>query len=867
VAPVLALDAVSAILEDGVATLTGTISDPGTLDTFTLEVDWGDLLSPDNVEHYTFEASATGSQTFTLTHQYLDDNPSGTSSDDYTITVTVEDDDTGEDTQTTSVMVNNVAPVLALDEVSAIFEDGVATLKGTIVDPGILDTFTLEVDWGDGSELESFAYAAGTTQFSETHQYLDDNPSDTASDDYTITVKVEDDDTGENTQTTSVTVNNVAPVLALDAVSAILEDGVATLTGTIIDPGSLDTFTLDVDWGDLLSPDNVEQYTFGASAIGSQAFTLTHRYLDDNPTGTPQDSYTISATVTDDDTGLGSDTQTVTVNNVAPVLALDAVSAILEDGVATLTGTISDPGTLDTFTLEVDWGDLLSPDNVEHYTFGASAIGSQTFTLTHRYLDDNPSGTSSDDYTITVTVQDDDAGANTQTTSVTVSNVEPVITELVNNAPEVGDAKPGDGVGISGLFTDIGTLDTHSVTIDWGDGTIAAAEVDEAEGSFSSTHIYNTGGIFDIGIVLSDDDLGSAQQHTIALVTGARVWDGELQVVGTRYDDWVQISEVCRKFYKVHADFLPGRCHDVIFDAAGVESARILLGDGDDTAYMVGNIDLPVFMDGGSGDDYLKAGRGDAVLLGGAGDDKLIGGWGDDILYGEDGNDFLVGSCGNDQLYGGAGNDKLYGGSGEDILDGESGNDYLDGSCGDDQLSGGDGDDKLVAGHGDDLLSGGGGNDYLDGGWGNDRLFGSDGEDKLVGGYGDDLLSGGSGNDYLDGGWGNDRLFGDSGDDRLYGGWGDDALFGGDGNDLLVGGKGNDELDGGAGENDGTDCSEKHQACSVPENGGFQDTKLSACASWVKGFVTALGRDDGKDDANGDIKITLPAPEEEKPKI
>ena len=40
------------------------------------------------------------------------------------------------------------------------------------------------------------------------------------------------------------------------------------------------------------------------------------------------------------------------------------------------------------------------------------------------------------------------------------------------------------------------------------------------------------------------------------------------------------------------------------FDAADVESIRVLLGDGNDHAHVAGNIDLPVLLDGGwrSGD-------------------------------------------------------------------------------------------------------------------------------------------------------------------------------------------------------------------------------------------------------------------------
>ena len=51
------------------------------------------------------------------------------------------------------------------------------------------------------------------------------------------------------------------------------------------------------------------------------SFTATHQYLDDNPTGTSSDSYTIGATVTDNQGGSGSNSAGLTVNNVAPVVA------------------------------------------------------------------------------------------------------------------------------------------------------------------------------------------------------------------------------------------------------------------------------------------------------------------------------------------------------------------------------------------------------------------------------------------------------------------------------------------------------------------------------------------------------------------
>jgi Ca2+-binding RTX toxin-like protein len=323
------------------------------------------------------------------------------------------------------------------------------------------------------------------------------------------------------------------------------------------------------------------------------------------------------------------------------------------------------------------------------------AVGGGAFEITHQYLDDNPTGTASDVYTIWVTLTDDDAGTDIASATATVSNVPPEIMGLLTSAPEVGDAKPGDVVTVTGLFADLGTLDTHTAIIDWGDGTITAASVDEGADFFMGVHTYTTGGIFEIAITLSDDDLGTVTATSTALVTGARVRDGELQVVGTRGDDQVDINEVGKKLYQVHADFVPDRGHFLTFNTADVESIKILLGDGNDHAHIGGNIPLPVLIDGGNGNDHLKGGAGGDTLLGGPGKDHLGGGRGNDLLDGGAGNDWLNGGKGNDTLLGGPGNDVLLGGPGNDLLDGGPGNDWLNGGKGNDTLVGGGGNDRL----------------------------------------------------------------------------------------------------------------------------------------------------------------------------
>ena len=51
-----------------------------------------------------------------------------------------------------------------------------------------------------------------------------------------------------------------------------------------------------------------------------------------------------------------------------------------------------------------------------------------SFSVTHKYLDDNPTGTASDIYSVGLTLTDDDGGSDTDSTSITVSNVAPELT-------------------------------------------------------------------------------------------------------------------------------------------------------------------------------------------------------------------------------------------------------------------------------------------------------------------------------------------------------------------------------------------------------------------------------------------------------
>ena len=494
------------VLEGAYSTLTGSWYDPGTGDTFTVHVDWGD---GNPIVHYPY---AAGSTNFSEMHQYLDDNPSGTPQDSYTITVTLEDDDGGLDTNRPQVTVSNAPPILTGVAASPIPEGGISTLSGFIVDPGVLDSFVYHVDWGDGTASNSYTNVAGNVILSAAHLYLDDNPTGTTQDNYTITITLEDDDGGLDTNRPQVTVSNAPPILSGVSASPVPEGGVSTLIGSISDPGLLDTFTLRVDWGDG-SPMTSSNYPTGASA-----FLVTHQYLDDDPTGTTQDNYTITITLEDDDGGIDTNRPMVTVSNAPPILSNVVASGSDEGGISTVGGTMVDPGTLDSFTLYVDWGDA-SPTNIYTYPAGVSV-----FSETHVYLDDEPTGTTQDNYTITIILEDDDGGLDTNRPMVTVSNAPPILSG-VSATPTY----EGEYCTLSGSMTDPGILDTFTVRVDWGDGNpIVHYPYGAGSSNFNETHQYldddpsgTTQDNYTITVTLEDDDGGLDTNRPMVTVSNA----------------------------------------------------------------------------------------------------------------------------------------------------------------------------------------------------------------------------------------------------------------------------------------------------------------------------------------------------------
>src|SRR5439155_14050164 len=122
--------------------------------------------------------------------------------------------------------------------------------------------------------------------------------------------------------------------------------------------------------------------------------------------------------------------------------------------------------------LTICWRDGAGTQDV-HVTGGRLSV-------VQLYLDDNPTGTASDLNTISLTLTDDDTGTASASTSVTVNNVNPTLSNVAVSAATVNE---NGSITLTGSYADVGSQDTHTLTISWGDGT-PAQTVSVSGGSF-----------------------------------------------------------------------------------------------------------------------------------------------------------------------------------------------------------------------------------------------------------------------------------------------------------------------------------------------------------------------------------------------
>ncbi len=413
--------------EGEVVPFTATVDDPSPLDTVT--VYWDFEYSG------TFNEMANGTS---VSHVYQDDGS-------YNVMMRMVDDDGGVANVTLVVLVRNVAPTANFTTSAPADEGDVVDLNSTFSDPGTHDTHNFEWDFDyDGNTFD----VQGTRQNVSWQFYQDGN--------YTVALRVTDDDGGSVIVTEEVEIRNVRPTASIESMGPVDEGETVRFMSDFSDPGRYDQMTYLWDFGD------------GGTSKAQHPF---HMFADDG-------TFTISLTVTDDAGGLDTVSVDLLVSNVAPNATYKGdPDHIQENGEVYFQAEGRDPSSIDEANLTYTWnfGDGESSNLKEVY---------------HTYLNDGS-------FSVTLTVQDDDGGVATYTLGIEVENVAPSV-EAGADREYISE---GEAINFTAIITDPGTLDTHTALWDFDDG----ATSDQLQ----VTHRFADNGNFIVVLTVTDDSGGT----------------------------------------------------------------------------------------------------------------------------------------------------------------------------------------------------------------------------------------------------------------------------------------------------------------------------------------------------------------------
>lgn len=437
-------------------------TDAGANDTHTCTLDVG-------------AGTVTGG-TCTASHQF-------TTSGTYDVVVTVTDDDGGAGTDTVRVVVNSAPEVDAGGPYSG--QEGAAiAIAGAVTDPDGPDlahawTITPGADVDAGATCSiADAGAVATTV--------------TCTDDGTYTLTLTGDD-GLNEPvavSTTLTLFNEAPTVEITEPA----DGVVVATGAVVtftapfaDPGANDTHTCTADFDDGTP---VVDGTINGDVCGtSHGFTVpgTHNVL---------------VTVFDDDGASATDVVSVVVN-APPVVNAGGPYNGVEGTAIAIAGEVTDPDGPD---LTTTW--VVEPGAGVDAGTTCALADAAAVTTTVTCTDDG-------EFTLRLTANDGINAPVTATATLTVANAAPVVS--IATPADGALFERGDQVTVTAPFTDAGANDTHTCTVDFGDGTPAVAGT-VANGACMAAHAFTVLGPHTITVTVTDDDGGVGTDTVVVVI-------------------------------------------------------------------------------------------------------------------------------------------------------------------------------------------------------------------------------------------------------------------------------------------------------------------------------------------------------------
>jgi len=406
-------------------------------------------------------SNATG---IVVGHAYTNDG-------NYTVTLTVTDDDGAMGMASGTTRVLNRAPIAIFTEsVETVYTNEIIYFNASgSYDP---DGYIISYFWNLGDGTNATGITIG-------HIYSENG-------NYTVTLTVTDNDGATGSTASTKVVLNRAPI-------ASFTESVETIyTGESITFNASDSYDVDGtvieyfwDFGD------------GTNATG---VVVSHSYIDNG-------NFTVTLIVTDDDDATNSASAIKTVLNRAPVaLFTESAESVHTEEIITFNASDSyDPdGTIVSYFW--NFGD------------GTNATG---MIVGHAHTEDG-------NYTVTLTVTDDDGAADNATSTKTVLN-KPPVASFTESSETVYIGQP-----IIFNASDSYDLDGTIISYFWdfGDGTNATSIVVE--------HTYFINGTYTVTLTVSDDD--DASDATSA--TKTILWNEQPVALFTESAETVYTDEI-----------------------------------------------------------------------------------------------------------------------------------------------------------------------------------------------------------------------------------------------------------------------------------------------------------------------------------
>ncbi|MFN7804564.1 MAG: PKD domain-containing protein, partial [Planctomycetaceae bacterium] len=569
-----------------------------------------DVSSVDQASPFTWRIDWEGDGTVDQTVQGLNGlsvDHTYTGLGTYTLRVTATDKDGGLSSAVDhplKVVKRNKPPTDLNLSSTVVFENQVSgTQVGdfTTVDPDAEDTFTYALVAGTGDADNSLFTISGKTLQTAVPFDFETKSS------YSIRVRTMDDGGLAYEKDFSIT---IADLLELEAGvnRSVVEGDIVTLaTANYNGPVPANQLTLSLDWGDGHSEPGILVPTAGTNG---GTISNAHRYADNG-------SYTITLSLSDGVSTV-ADSFVVNVTNSAPSVGPITGPAAAVRGQSVVTSfSFADPGTADTHMASIDWGDGASSTGTVSEAAGAGTVwGAHTYTA-------------SGDYTITVTVTDDEGASTSQTKSISIVAANLQVSELDPTKMDlfVGGTTGNDtiGLGLSGSDT---TVTINAVSV----GTFTPTGRIVVFGQAGNDNVTITSSITQTAWLNGDEGNDT-------LLGGS----GDDVLIGGAGTDSL-VGGAGHVTYLLDADVALGA--DTVNDSAGLDTLdfsvttlqAINVNLGLTTAQIV-NANLTLSLTSASAiENVIGGGRGDR-LTGNSLANTFVGGPGNDTLTGGAGND------------------------------------------------------------------------------------------------------------------------------------------------------------------------------------------------------------------------------------